>query len=214
MELSGDDAKKQLVRLWPLLRGVTLVRSSLNDIGWYRSAKEGLPVDQSGRPVPWVTYPAIHLLKDRVPRDADVFEYGAGNSTLWWAERSQRVVACEHDSGWAERSRQLAPSNVRIVHRDLDDGTRYEECVLEHGKFDVVVIDGRKRVDCAGSALQALSARGVIVWDNSDREKYRSGFEFLSAHGLRQLDLWGLAPGIDHWGSTSIFYKDGNCLGI
>src|SRR5262245_36157876 len=76
----------------PLLHGVAVARHVLTDTGWLRSAVEHRPVDRVGRPMPWITYPAIRLLDERVPSKSRVFEYGGGHSTLWWAERAYEVV--------------------------------------------------------------------------------------------------------------------------
>ena len=69
-------------------------------------------------------------------------------------------------------------------------------------------------MNCAKRVLQALRSDGVVVWDNSDREKYEDGYAFLKGHGFRQIDFEGIGPvNIDPW-STSIFYRDNNCLGL
>jgi hypothetical protein len=62
--------------------------------------------------------------------------------------------------------------------------------------------------------VEGLSSRGVIVWDNSDRERYQAGYDFLRGSGFRRLDFAGPGP-VDFWPwCTSIFYRDHNCLQI
>jgi hypothetical protein len=210
--MTTTDVKAWMVRHVPPLRGTVLMRTSLDQIGWTRSAREGLPVDREGRPVAWLTYPALHLLGTRVPADARVFEYGSGHSTLWWSSRVAEVVACEHDPRWAARIARRVPPNATVLsHPDRDE---YVAALAEHGTFDVVVIDGVERARCAEAATDALTGRGVIVWDNSDREAHAAAMTDLEQLDFRHLQLWGLAPGFDHWGATSIFYRDGNCLGL
>ena len=82
------------------------------DEGWLRSFRVGRPVDVAGNPVPWIAYPAIRFLETRVGADLKVFEYGAGNSTLWWAKRVARVISCESDAAWAEEVRASLPGNA------------------------------------------------------------------------------------------------------
>ena len=61
-------------------------------MGWIRSATARRPVDVDGQPIPWMTYGLIRFLDKRLPASIDVFEYGAGNSTLWWSQRARSVV--------------------------------------------------------------------------------------------------------------------------
>ena len=58
----------------------------------YRSLRRDEPVDTSGARVPWFTYPAIDYLAAFDFSDRVLFEYGAGQSTLYWATRFKRVV--------------------------------------------------------------------------------------------------------------------------
>lgn len=46
---------------------------------------------------PWVTFKAITWLKRYLKPDMQVFEYGSGGSTLFFARRVGRVVSVEHD---------------------------------------------------------------------------------------------------------------------
>lgn len=142
-----------------------------------------------------------------------MFEYGAGQSTRWWAERVAEVVAVEHHPGWAQSIRDQTPANVTVVH--AEQGDRYQRSpLLEGGGFDVVVIDGRDRVACAPHALKALTAAGVIIWDNADVRKYAPGIELIEAAGFRRLDLTGLGPINTSGWTTAVLYRDGNCLRI
>lgn len=99
-----------------------------------------------------------------------------------------------------------------IVHRSL--GESYVSEPLQHEPFDVIMIDGRQRVKCAEIAASALTARGVIVWDNAERSRYGPGRRMLTDHGFRHVAFYGTGPGeLREW-TTSIYYRDGNCLGL
>jgi hypothetical protein len=50
--------------------------------------------------MPWITFSAIDQLKKIVRPDMEVFEYGSGGSTLFWASRVKKVVSVEHDKEW------------------------------------------------------------------------------------------------------------------
>lgn len=187
----------------------------LKRIGWVRTVEERRPLDAKGRPTPWYTYAAIDFIGDRVRREFTVFEYGSGFSTLWWAKRVKRVICCEHDARWFAKLQTELPDNVTAIHRELVYGGDYSKEILNHGRmFDVVVVDGRDRVECAKHAVERLLDHGVIVWDNSDRKRYQEGYDFLLARGFRRLDFRGIGPMNTSGWMTSVFYRDNNCFGI
>ena len=95
-------------------------------------------------------------------------KYGSGNSTLWYAERVKEIISVEHDQLWYQTMKDKLPESASIVYKDLEDG--YVEEVSRHGLFDIIIIDGRKRPECAPMALQALKPEGVSNWCNYNRE--------------------------------------------
>jgi hypothetical protein len=80
--------------------------------------------------------------------------------------------------------------------------------------FDIVVIDGRDRVNCAKNCTAALRSGGVLVWDNSDRVEYRDGYDFLQAAAFKRIDFWGMGALATRRWCTSVFYRPENCLNI
>ena len=194
-----------------------LLRSGgmLKEDGWFRSFREGRAVDLNGNPIPWLTYPAIEFIEQRICPDMCVFEYGCGASTLWWAARVKEVIACEHDMAWYREVVSSIPVNANIHHIPLEYGGEYSRLVTSiNKKFDVIVIDGRDRVNCAINALNSLAPDGVIIWDNSDREEYREGYQHLFANGFKKIEFIGLAPIETIKTETGIFYRPGNCFCI
>lgn len=183
--------------------------------GWLASRASGDSIDGDGAPIPWITYPAISFLEARVVSAMDVFEFGSGNSTRWWAQRVRRVRAVEHDEAWARRLKQGLPRNASLEHVPLVAGGDYSRSACRcRDRFHIVVVDGRDRVNCALESTASLRGDGVIIWDNSERSRYKPGIDELSRRGFRQLPFRGLAP-IGTWETeTSILYRDGNCLGL
>lgn len=198
----------------PAFYALPLGRAALNELGWIRSAEAEAPVDRDGRPVPWMTYPAISFLRDRTRPSFRVFEYGSGNSTRWWAPRVASVVACEHDRHWFDQVSKDLPENAVVMLRDVDSEA-YPRAAMEiGGVFDIIVIDGRRRVDCAHASLSALADDGVVVWDDTNRVEYAGGFTLLEQNAFRRLDFEGITPASVDLKSTSVFYRDRNCFGI
>ena len=188
--------------------------SYLHRQGWFTSFRKKMAIDRDGAPVPWMTYPSVSFLGGRIRQDMTVFEYGCGNSTIWWASRVRSVVACEHDREWFAHVKSLMPANVTLTQRDLGEGGYSRRIAEYRDEFDIIVIDGRERVECIKNALPALKQGGVVIWDNSDLESYSDGYDYLLENGFRQIDFYGMGPiGWNGWG-TSVYYKNNNCLGI
>ena len=206
------------IALERLLTGKGYLRTT----GWSKTIEKATQildhfavVDASGKELPWFTYPATDYLKPLISPKMKVFEYGSGFSTLWWSKRVSEVVSCEHDQErYAYLSQQLPPNVDYRLHPLTVDG-EYSKCIKNTAQnFDVCVIDGRDRVNCAKYAIESLSNWGIIIWDNSDREEYKLGYQLLSQNNFRRIDFWGLGPVNSYSWCTSIFYRRNNCLGI
>jgi hypothetical protein len=184
--------------------------------GWLRSMEENTAVDFDGNPIPWITYPALDFLAERVTANMVVFEYGSGNSTFWWSRRVQKLISCEHDKEWYASFHQEIPDNTTYLLRRAKGGST--EYAMEISKytdmFDILVIDGRDRVNCVKNGLASLHLDGVIVWDNSDREEYQEGFDILKEKGFKSLQFWGMGALATRRWCTSVFYRRENCLQI
>lgn len=184
--------------------------SVLRTTGWLRSRRQKSSVNADGEPIPWITYPAIRFLEQRVQRSFRVFEFGSGLSTLWWAKRVSSVTSVEHDNEWHERVAQILPPNASIMFADGD--AYVQSATGQH--FDIVVVDGIRRPDCAMASISSLSHDGVILWDNTDELADRAGHLFMEEAGFKRLDFFGFGPLMVRESCTTIFYRPVNCLGI
>ncbi len=187
----------------------------LKEIGWVDSFRHQMPIDKEGHPLPWATYGFIDFISGRLNGTMDIFEFGSGNSTLWYAAKVHTVTSVEHDDCWFEKIKNNMPENVSIHHQDLVYGEEY--CSYSNNldkKFDIVIVDGRDRVNCIKNAIYSIHTKGVIVLDDSERESYKDGIIFLQNKGFRRIDFWGIAPGLFYKKNTTVFYKIDNCLGI
>ncbi len=49
---------------------------------------------------PWISFSAIDFLENIITKDMNVYEYGSGGSTLFFARRAHTVISTEHDRNW------------------------------------------------------------------------------------------------------------------
>ena len=67
------------------------------DYGHFLTVKSGKAVDNDGSPIPWFTYPAIDYLKQLDFSEKDIYEYGAGYGSYFWANRAKSITSVEND---------------------------------------------------------------------------------------------------------------------
>ena len=187
----------------------------LDQIGWFNAFDSRSPVDQDNNPIPWVTYSFIDFIKERLKKQHTVFEFGSGNSTYFYAKYSGLVVSVEHDKEWFDKIVKSKPANSEMIFCELiRDGDYCRMPIKLEEKFDILIVDGRDRVNCCKNSIASLHGQGVIVLDDSERERYRDAFSFLRNIGFKKIDFWGMAPMVNYLKWTTIFYRDNNCLGI
>lgn len=193
-----------------------------NEFNFSKTVEENICVDKNNRPIPWYTYPAIEYLSQFDYASKKVFEFGCGNSTLFWAERAQKVVSTEDKAEWFQKwcdkfsdsdlempsHHSFSPKNLEIRYRP--EPLLYENAVLEdQEKYDVIVIDGRHRANCAKKALEALSENGIIIFDDSDRANKNADsaevIKILKSADLIQVDFFGFCPTNIYTKATSVF---------
>ena len=174
-----------------------------------RSIDEKVCLDRDGNPIPWYTYPAIEYLSQFDYHDKKFFEYGCGYSSLFWAKRAKQVVSIEDNPRWFEKwQKEFSKPNLQIRWRD--EGEIYENAIFEDDtKYDVIVIDGKRRAQCAKAAIQALNDGGIIILDDSDRintsKEYMEAVANLKSKNLLQVDFYGFCPMNNYTKTTSIF---------
>jgi predicted O-methyltransferase YrrM len=120
---------------------------------------------------PWLTADAVRFLDGWLRPTDRCLEWGAGRSTAWFAARTASVVSIEHDQSWATKvSDQLAGVQGVSVH--LIDGSEagtYASAPDGAARFDVALVDGIHRDQCALAALDLVDAGGIVVVDNVER---------------------------------------------
>ncbi|MDD5358381.1 MAG: hypothetical protein PHX80_04490 [Candidatus Nanoarchaeia archaeon] len=126
----------------------------------------------------------IDFLMSHINSETDVLEWGSGGSTIEISKICHSINSIEHDFEWVKKVsaelRKIKNSRnddiyfrVHYVSRDSeedpgDDGTLenylyYVKNPLSIAKkFDIILIDGRARVECAKVAVDYLKPGGFI----------------------------------------------------
>jgi hypothetical protein len=164
----------------------------------------------------------VHLRCDCLSRRAPAggcegLRIRGGYSTLWYAKRVAQVVAVDPNREWVDLIALRCGANARILHHNYpDEMDAYVSEIAHHGGcWDVVAVDSAWREDSSRAAVDHLSDRGVIVWDNSSLPEF-AGYmrDIFAPRGFKELPLVGLVPIVPSFDRTSILYRPGNLLGI
>lgn len=138
--------------------------------GLYQSLRlVGKPHDQLKNPVPWFSTTAVEHLKRMVREGMRILEWGSGSGTVWFDQNGCRTISIEHDPEWfglvrgyvSEQTELRLVELTKLYHRPVQD-------ILE---FDIVVIDGRMRPECA-----------QFVIENIKKGQYKPGLKIGRAH--------------------------------
>lgn len=172
--------------------------------GYARTIQSKRPEGADGSPIPWYTYPAIEYFNQLDAKGLRIFEYGSGNSSLYWAHKGADVWSVEHDHEWYQTMASKAAQLKDLVFcESVDDYAAAIGSVS--GMFDIIIIDGAWRNECASTCINRLSEGGVIILDNSDW--YTDVSEFLRSKGFFQVDFSGFGPINAYCWTTSIFMR-------
>ncbi|WP_419904827.1 class I SAM-dependent methyltransferase [Kiloniella sp.] len=198
-----------------MLRGINLLavleKPKNRPSKWFRSLFAIYDLDDMVHlGLPWWTFDAVEFVESFLEerKDARVFEWGSGASTIWLSKHSSEVVSVEHDPKWSERVgcliENFSNTTLKAVPPKLSGCIRsnrkgYEDQFFddyvqsiheEEGKFDLIVIDGRARESCLTEAAKKLAEGGYILFDDTKRICYQTA---IKKSGLRQRRLSGLA---------------------
>jgi hypothetical protein len=117
------------------------------------------------------------------------------------------VISVESHRGWYEQIAPQLPENAHMTH--AGEQADYVQAIHRHDHlFDVIVIDGDYRNECATEAAKRLHPFGFIIFDNSDRRAHEQGVTCLRDQGFLQIDFFGMIPSYLYKNCTSIFFKD------
>jgi predicted O-methyltransferase YrrM len=120
---------------------------------------------------PWISYRAAVEIGRLLRPEWRVLEFGAGMSTVWFAEKVSFVLTIEANREWHDWVRKQlearALANVEVRLRQ-EPGAYASAVTRDDGPFDFALIDGDWRSQCVEPSLRALRPGGFVYIDNVD----------------------------------------------
>lgn len=152
---------------------------------------------------PWIPYLATEYIILRWPRVFErplrIFEWGSGDSTLFFLDNGAHVVSIEHDSEFYEKLNstlwrdnwkveyklippeqgEIGPDKANPAHYKSGSTQlgnvnfkRYVSVIDDYGLFDLILIDGMARASCIHHAFSHVAPGDCMVIDNTGDRPY------------------------------------------
>jgi predicted O-methyltransferase YrrM len=139
---------------------------------------------------------------------ADVFEFGSGESTIWFADRAN-VVSVEHDPAWyAEVMKVLDDTGLdATVH--LADDDCLADVILDYRDFDLVLIDclNSQRMSAIRMAREHVRPGGWMVLDDSQWPILWNAADYLDGWQSSTVQGWHTRKSGERRRHQTTFYK-------
>mgnify|MGYP003972209059 FL=1 len=120
---------------------------------------------------PWLTYESIKILNNELKSDFIGFEFGSGRSTLWLSKKIKFLTSIEHsEEYYIKVNKEIAKNsivNCSLLHQTGKDYYKILQSQSDYS-IDFILIDGIFRDKLLEIALQKISKRGIICFDNAN----------------------------------------------
>lgn len=117
---------------------------------------------------PWISYDARAIIERFLQPGHSVLEFGSGMSTVWYAQHAGSVVSIEDYEPWRQVVAGLVVPFANVDYRFGEGRDAYIGQAPDR-LYDLIMIDGSWRLDCAQFAVGHLREGGMIYLDNSDK---------------------------------------------
>jgi len=101
-----------------------------------------------------------HVLK----QSRTMLEYGSGGSTIEFPKRVKKYYSIEHDPQWYERIKEDTEAQENLTLILEKDRKKYVEIPKDLNEmFDIILIDGVSRPECALFSFNYLKDDGLLL---------------------------------------------------
>lgn len=163
---------------------------------WTFAKSKAQPIIQP--PVPFLSSEATQFLDSITSAGMDVIEFGGGNSTLWFLNKSVNLTTVESDERWASHIMSAAKRayDSDVIESQFRLHTLRNEAALSFlnaqtdNSFDIAFIDSGEGIDrlmFLERVVSKMRQSGWICLDNSDVPWHREGKKMMSKYACKQV---------------------------
>ena len=142
--------------------------------------------------MPWIVPETVSWLEKNMREEWQVFEFGSGWSTIWYAKHCRHIVSVEDNAGWNQvvegRVKDQGVKNCELRLASLNDFISIISS-FPNDYFDLIIIDSSEeqknlRIEALEASMSKVRPGGYILLDDSDRPQ-----NTVLPHSL---DDWGV----------------------
>lgn len=135
---------------------------------------------------PWYNFPLVEFLDAYIQPNMNIFEYGCGFSTLYYAQKKCNVYGVESSSTWLEKTTQLAQKHnlnqyISIIKCKANDMPK--QIHQFNVNFDIIIVDSHHRLECLMETKKTNC--GMIILDNSERESLQKANNIMTGFEIK-----------------------------
>lgn len=154
--------------------------------------------------LPWIAFPCVDFLTGYLEPTHNVFEWGGGGSTIFFLKKGCRVTTVESSAEWVQQLEAQvgelggdARSRWDLRYVPLSDNSDpavadYVQQVTVGGAWDLILVDGWRRLKCLHEGLHHVKPGGALVLDNANQKQFVSVPQMMQTwerHELRGLGV-------------------------
>lgn len=122
--------------------------------------------------------PILTKYIDRI-KPKKCLEWGPGKSTSVFFKNisnDSSLISIEHNINYFNQAKTNIGSDSRwtlLLNSATKRSSSYAHCIFNYDhNFDLVFVDGRRRVECCFAAMIKLNKNGIIILHDSNRKTY------------------------------------------
>ena len=112
----------------------------------------------------------------------NIFEYGCGFSTLFYAQKQCTVYSVETNDEWSDKISTIAKEHnlAENINIKLCKPHEVPQAICEYNtSFNIIIVDSLHRIECLKNAKEVYCG-GIIILDNSERENLQTANNIMS----------------------------------
>lgn len=159
---------------------------------------------------PWMDEKDIreieNILLNKKSKKLDILEWGSGGSTEYFTNFLIKSniqfswTSLEYNKSWYEKVLKLNLKNVILIlfdvgnnklkqrYTNMDDYVNYP--ISLNKKFDIILVDGRKRRRCMIIASKILKDNGTVLLHDAQRKYYSCSLKYFKWGKFLSKNLW------------------------
>lgn len=178
------------------------------------------PVDvatDNGSPEINRSFSILEFFNEKLNKSQSMFEYGSGNSTLYFAKRIKNITSICPDEELHQKLLKDTLHLDNITLRVYGLNRNYANAIVAEGpekQYELISVNGLHRAACAINAQAQLTSDGILMLNDSEGENNEQVFDYYNKKGFNYISFSSQNPYDNNKQAITLFYKAENCFNL